>query len=420
VLLIDTLRADRLGALGGERDLSPALDKLADESLVFTESWSTCSWTLPSVATIFTSNHAEQHRARTKAQRVSADVDTLAGVLRDAGYRTAAFTDGGMVHHSFGLERGFMLWNTMGGPLPVILSRARQFLETAGDGPYFLFVHSYEVHSPYDPPEEARAAVVARHGDLLGGRAADPLQVEDLITRRDGTWRVPPDLAAMLEALYDEEVRFTDREVGEWLDELRGSGVLDRALFVVTSDHGEEFGEHGLLGHSDTLYREQLHVPLLLRFPAGSPLAAHNGRRDGDPISHLDLAPTLVDALGLGDRLLGTTFDGVSVFASSRRSPIWATRFHDATGLLTALRDRRHVWIDGTYRAPRGAPGPELYDLASDPRELENLRQAAPEEAARLAEIRRALLERYGARHKVDTRAEVDAELEQRLQHLGY
>jgi arylsulfatase A-like enzyme len=242
----------------------------------------------------------------------------------------------------------------------------------------------------------------------------------ELLDETDGTWRVPDDLSAMMEALYDEEVRYADGLLGELLDELRAGGVLDSSVLVVTSDHGEEFGDHGLLGHSDTLYREQLHVPLLVRFPPGSPHARRNGERDGVPTSHLDLAPTLVDALGLGDLLVGTTFEGVSALAAERRSPIWATRFHPDVGLLTAVRDDDLVWIEGGYRARRFETGPELYDLSSDPAEHENLVREDPGEAARLSAVRRVLLERFGRPHGGDRPAELGAEHEARLEALGY
>lgn len=416
LVLVDTLRADRLGPWG-ERGLTPRLDRFAEGALVLGELWSTSSWTLPAVASLLTSRHAEEHGARARELALAPGLDTLASLLRGAGYRTAAVTDGGFVHPAFGLQRGFLDFDARGGALGALLGRAGDALDAAGDAPWLLLVHTYAVHSPYEPPAAAAERVRALRGDVLGDRVAGPEHVADLVRDDGDRLRAPRELCELLAALYDEEVRALDAELGAFLE--ARAADLAGAVVALVADHGEEFGEHGLLGHSDTLYREALHVPGVLRFPAGSPFAALAGTRDDRPASTLDLAPTLLDALGLPELAARSSLGGTSLLGRDR-SPVWATRFHPGAGLLRALRAGDLVWIEGAYRAGRGARSPELYDLSRDPGELANRADERADDARRLGEEGAALGERFGRPRARPEPAALSRESAERLRDLGY
>ena len=417
LVLVDTLRADRLGAYGSERGLSPALDRLAAESLLFEQCWSASSWTLPSVATIFTSTHGGEHLAWLDDQRLGRGLDTLAEVMARSGRHTAAFTDGAFLSPYFGLERGFALWDASGGGVEPVARRAREHLASLGDEPWFVVLHTYQVHAPYEPPPAASAAVAERHPGALLGRTPEPHRFYELT--EDGT-PIPVETARALEALYDEEVRVTDHVLGAFLDELRASGALDHTLVCLTADHGEEFGEHGLLGHGDTLYREQLHVPFLLRFPDGR----HAGRRDERPVSLVDLAPTLLDAIGRADLLPATSFGGRSLLADAPPSPVYAVRNQHGFGLLELLREDQRVSIRGELFRPQPRPSDapwQFYDLDLDPLQSQPASEDPADPAfADLAERLRRASERYGRPRVEGAAASPDARTHAALRHLGY
>lgn len=353
MVVIDTLRADRMVP-----EKMPKLSAFRDTALSFEQCWSTSSWTLPSVTTLLTSNHGGQHRAWLNDQTLGLGIETLGEAFQRAGYRTAAITGGIFVSQTFGLDRGFHSFDSTGGGVERVVEHAERWIEEAGAEPWFLIVHTYEVHAPYEPPEEAAQEILSRYPGVLGDRPPEPNAFYD---------RVGPENIDLLRELYDAEAHFADAVLGSFLDRLGEAGRLERAVVAVTSDHGEEFGEHGLLGHTDTLYSEQLAVPFLLRLPGGE----RGGERRLDPVSHLDFAPTLLDAAGLSE-FVPDSFVGVSLLGDADPSPIFASRNIAEVGLLYAYREGDWSLIDGSYLHPREAQGRELYDLRADPGQRNN------------------------------------------------
>lgn len=411
-VLLDTLRFDRTDAAH-----FPTLARLADEGVSFEQCWSTCSWTLPSIATILTSNHGGQHGAWRNDRRLGQGLDTLAEVLRAEGYATGAVTGGIFVGREYGLDRGFLEFDARGGGLDAELPRARAFLERSQGSPWFLFLHSFEVHAPYEADAGVVAEILARHpGGFEGGgpephhyyrRAAEDPELRDR-------------MAALLSELYDANVRSADRRLAAFLEELRADGLLDDTIVVVTSDHGEEFGEHGNFGHADTLYTEQVHVPLILRFPDGR----RAGEVDPRPVSHLDLAPTILDACGLGERLRRTTFLGASLLGDATPSPVYASRANPGLTTLELARDGDRAWISGEYAFRRPAwPGgarAEIYDLARDPGMRVDLGAADRPGDAAFARWARRLGARYREPRSSDVEAPLDGEMRRLLEEFGY
>lgn len=388
LVVIDSLRADRVGVYGNRAELTPNLDRFAQDALRFDQAWAAAPWTLPSMATILTSTHGIQHRAWLPSRRLGDDHDTLAEVFKEQGYRTAAFADGDYMTPARGFDRGFHTFEGGVGGIEELVDRFLAFVERTDGGPWFVVLHTNEAHGPYDPPEEAREAVLRRHPDVLEGRPADP----DVLTREAEDGVLPPPLVTLLEELYDEEVRYTDEVLGVLLGDLRTRGLYDDAVICITSDHGEALGEHLTVGHGSSLFTEQLHVPLLLKFSGGE----RGSVVINDPVSQLDLAPTLLQAVGLDVALSRTTFSGKPL-TGGKTSAVYSWRYVQGTGLLEAVRLGDHVMISGDESLRRGARLPELglYNLREDPTQTDEARAT---KSSRTAQAMRRIRETLHAK----------------------
>lgn len=388
---VDTLRADRLSALGeSARPTTPVLDGVAAESALFADCRAASTVTGPSHLSLFTGQLPTRHGLRENGGRVAPRA-TLASLLRDAGYATAGFTGGGYLRESYGLAHGFDTYRARGGPLArfkrtvaTSLPFALEWLDGAPREPFFLFVHGYDPHCPYEAPAEHLRRLARLDGSPGEPAAFDP-------TGRCGEKDYVPLLEqgrlgerelAYLALLYDALVRSADEALAPLVARLRRDGLLDRSLFVFVSDHGESLGEHGWIGHG-RLWAEQARVPLFVRFPEGR----HAGRVDA-PVSLVDVLPTLLDALGLPHGAGAAGLQGASLMPLLRGEP-----FEPARPRVVVFGDGEAVDFGGRWRAHLSPEGTSrLFDLAADPREERDL-AATPEGAARLAE----LLGRYRA-----------------------
>jgi arylsulfatase A-like enzyme len=289
VLLVslDTLRADRLGCYGYARGTSPNLDRLAAEGVVFTNCQAQAPWTLPSHMSLFTSLLPTHNGVDSLNKVLPPNVKTLTEVLRGAGYRTAALVNNGQMRAHWGFNRGFQTWrefevDTPAGACENLTAEAVKWLKHDGEAPFFLFLHYYDTHDPYEAPAEYRK----RFGTTLTGAQARKL----CFRNRTPALNLGGPLLDDLMAAYDAEVAWLDHELGKLL-----AAVPANTLVVVFSDHGEAFEEHGWTLHGATLYEEELRVPLLLRLPGASP----KERVISDPVMLLDVAPTVLAACGL-------------------------------------------------------------------------------------------------------------------------
>jgi arylsulfatase A-like enzyme len=377
LISVDTLRADHLGAYGHTLPTSPVVDgRLAAKGVTFEDVLSQSPKTTPSHMTMLTSLYPCMHGVTMWEDTgpgavLSPRVRTLAEVLRNAGWKTAAFTAGGPMDASRGFDRGFDVYKH-GSQLP----RAVKWLDAnAGRGRFFLFFHTYEVHDPYAPGEKLRAEFVRDD--------AGPL-VEAVRKIRSGVggweqahklfWAAvdknDPGSVATLQRLYDAGIRGMDRgTLTQLLDALDRLGVADDTLVVFTSDHGEAFGEHGNFLHDD-LYAGTLHVPLILRWPGGLPA----GRRVPGRARLLDLAPTILDllhlpappqtqGLSLAPLARGGTGPLPDVVPSEHGPPL--------APVTTSLRRDDHALL-------RTGETELLFDLDSDPGERQNVLSMQP------------------------------------------
>jgi len=419
LLSLDTMRGDRLGALGYPKPLTPHLDALASQGVLFEQATSTAPWTLPSHASIFTSLLPFDHGSTRETRPLRPSLSMLAERLRNAGYRTAAFTGGAYVSAGFGFGQGFEIYEDQGGA-ERIAAAALKWVRSVKDQPYFVFVHTYEIHFPYT------------HTEFVDKRFLDqgmkPLDVEQLAAIHNGKLAVAPDERQFESELYDGDVARADFVMGRMLDQLQQEGILDRAILVVLSDHGDDLWDHDDYwspGHGHSLYQELLHVPLIVRAP-GLVMA---GGRIRTPVSLLDVLPTLLALEGIpgesedqGRSLVASLSQGsepdpvpMNAEATEYGPERFARREGSLKAILTPKPDELRGGID------RNARPLEVFDLQSDPHEKHDLSAALPPEASALVEDLWKRVERVWQRgSQGGPSGPIPKELEEQLRSLGY
>lgn len=425
LIVMDTVRADHLSLYGYDRETAPNLTRWAGRGIRFDKARSTAPWTLPSHASMFTGRWP--HQLSVGVDRPLDDAEpTLAEFLGDRGYATGGFVANTYYCNAwYGLDRGFDRYedfpeNDLVSPVEILRSstlgrriarkagyklatpggkRSRKSAATVNRDamawisgqsgrPFFAFLNYYDAHGPYEPPDDHRR----RFGPKVDAAVRPAAAV-----RLPGVLRDEPPTAAQGEAdhegrepgpsdvdSYDECIAYLDGQIGRLLDDLDRRGVLDNTLVIVTADHGEHFGERGLMGHGHSLYRSVIDVPLLIIPPSKGPA----GLRIGEPVSLRDIPATVLDLLDLGDR---TSFPGATL------ARCWATGHDpDRAPVDPPLSEvERHEKIRPTAHIPaslgplwslvtegmtyiREHDGDEhLYDIAKDPQEARNLADSA-------------------------------------------
>jgi arylsulfatase A-like enzyme len=433
VISLDTTRADALGAWGHPDAHTPSLDALAAESIRFARAYTTSPTTLASHTSLFTGNVAHTHGVPRNDHGVSPDNVLLAERLAEAGYDTAAFLGAmPLAAHSgftqgFGtIDADFTHHRTEGAgqterPGAEVTDAALAWLRRHdSDTPFFLFVHYFDAHAPYDPPADLRADLVP---DLVDDKLGSVKQLQRLPMLRRRDPEAFPALAGRLERLYRAGVAEVDRQVGRLIEGLDALGARDDTLVIVVADHGETFASHDeLFDHGETVYDESTHVPMLLRLPG----SAQAGRVFHTPVALIDVVPTLIPWLGLPD--VDEAFDGYSFFEALRRRGDWtrpapifleATKPHleGASGWQNDALDK--AVVDGTWKylvRPR-RKAEALYDLGRDPEEQHDALHA---EGARAAPLRAAMQAWRQAADPLPSPLISDARVQAELAALGY
>jgi arylsulfatase A-like enzyme len=300
LITLDTTRADRLGCYGYRRQTSANIDKLADESVLYTRAIAPSSWTLPSHASLFTGKFTSSHGARYdpegpllltdaisgpeswgvyRARGLAQNEVTLAEVLKETGYTTAAVVGGPWMKRIFGLNKGFDYYNdsqisTVNGRLASqVTTSALNWLERRREKKFFLFLNYFDPHGPYSPPEGFALRFLPKGTNFTGRKPT----LEEI------------------NALYDAEILYMDHYIGRFLQKLKVENLYNDTLIIVTSDHGELFGEHGKFGHGHYLYQEELHVPLFIKYPAGE----MSPKRTDLRVQLTDILPMIYERVGI-------------------------------------------------------------------------------------------------------------------------
>jgi arylsulfatase A-like enzyme len=429
IVILDAARADHFGAYGYARPTTPEFDALVPESLLFENAIADASFTMASVASLITGQPPGTHRIVELGRKLSDDVTTLAEVLRQAGFRTGAFTENPLIDAGYGYAQGFDTFRQIPGPMSpdekaarlsdsaVARGNVRETLAWAAaakaDGPFFLYSHILRPHNPYQALPEHRGRFAADEIGAIDGSTGQ------LVKLNHGRQKLSDRDLQHLVDLYDENLLSADSLLGQLVSGLRETGQLDRSILVVMSDHGEAFREHGRLLHGDYVYQEDIHIPLLVRFPPSTGLA---GRRVGAPIQISDLMPTLLSALGLPVPEAATGRDWMPRLAASDEAaaedaipaPIIA---HGTRS--TSLQSASWKLVRRETRAA-AAPRTLLFDLDADPGEQRDL---ARQEAARSSSLNDQLdreLRRQSGDRPDESAPELAPEFVERLRALGY
>jgi len=351
IITLDTTRADRLPAYGFGGVTTPAIDELVSRGVVFDDAMSVAPLTLPAHTSLFTGLYPANHGVRENGGRaLDRSHVTLAAVLHDRGFHTAAFVGSVVLASDRGLSRGFDVYDDgaeNGAPAPKrrpgsdVVDRARAWIDNLDGTPFFLWVHLYDVHGPQALPLDLRRA----YGDR-----------------------------------YEGGIAYVDAQIGRLLDALGRRQLLSKTVIVVAGDHGESLGEHGERDHGIFLYQSTLQVPLVVCVPG-----AAAARRVSGAASLVDVFPTVLHVLGVavpmpvdGVNLVPALHDGRAPDRAIYAESMYAAHF--GWGALRMVRDGRFKFID--------AAAPELYDLEADPAEHHNL---AGERVATAVALRREL-----------------------------
>ena len=390
LISIDTLRADRLGCYGYRRTPTPHIDTITQGGTLFSEVSSQVPLTFPSHVSLFTSTYPFFNGIEDNGEALRPNAVTLATLLQSRGYRTGAFVGGFALDRRFGLNQGFDEYDSTfdlhreGGSDSgdvkrlgsEVVADAVQWLQANSSRPFFLFLHLYDLHTPYNLPASYRA----RYGSG-----------------------------------YDAELRYVDEQVGVFWDALRQRHLLDKTLVVFVSDHGESLGEHGEKTHGYFIYQSTVWVPLIIHWPGGG---ASFAARVDEPASLMDVTPTILQFAGIP---LPREFQGRSVLEMLRPGPSLAPRDvyseslyahnHFGCASLWSLRTGHYEYIQ--------VPKPELYDLAADPGETRNLYEQKRSLALAAQEKLLSLRARFRSEHPLGGKA-LDPEAVARLSSLGY
>jgi arylsulfatase A-like enzyme len=366
IYLADALRADYLGVYGHRDATSPQVDAFARDAIVFESVMAQSSWTLPTVASLFTGLGAPAHGVVETGSVLSQAIDTLAERFRATGYRTAAFLGNDVVGARFGFNQGFDVWRPCGRmrPLPLV-QEALQNGVFSGPSPFFVYIHSLEPHAPFEPGPEFWAPFAF---DYRGTRDTRTLRSRS-VTAEEGRYE---------RTAYEGEIRETDAAFGVLLRALSDQGVLDRSVVVFTADHGEGLRERGGRGgHGHNLYREVCRIPLVIRLPGGRGA----GKRWSEPVQQVDLLPSLLGLAGLAAEGPGEGRDlsrqweaGVParedrlLFSSLSRSGFKKSAVQLGKTKLIVNKDA--LWEQARRL--------ELYDVEGDPGERHNLAAERP------------------------------------------
>lgn len=398
IVVIDTLRADHLGAYGYEANpTSPNLDARASSSAMFEHAFSTAPWTLPAFGSLLTAQLPTRHSAGSafdlEGERVEGMIDspvahadrlfygldetlpTLGTELQRAGYRTGAIVSNAFLSPEFGLARGFDNYS-YNDKAPsrratvvtdLALDWLRQHDEEAPEQPFFLLVHYFDPHMPYEAPEPFLGTFSSAHADdEIGVPVQDMPRLRYRIRDRDEGWER---YMALEQALYDEEIAYADTELERLMTQLDATGFSDDGYVLLTSDHGEEFHDHGWVEHGHSVYNELIRVPLMVWGPGIAP-----GRYQV-PVSLVDVMPTLLDLAGaqseselLGDSLRPVLVEGpASRTASALRfdRPLFAERILYGDEKKALVRWPWKLFVDVEDSAQL------LFNLELDPGEVD-------------------------------------------------
>ncbi|MHC5102646.1 MAG: sulfatase-like hydrolase/transferase [Planctomycetota bacterium] len=414
LISMDTTRADYLSCYGYQHKTTPNIDAVAAEAVRFEQAIAPIPLTLPSHSTMLTGTIPPYHGIHDNLNYMLADSNlTLAEMLKASGYTTGGIISSYVLEDGFGLGQGFDTYddefdeidNQLGAERRggEVSAHAIKWLDENRDEDFFLFLHYYDPHSPYDPPEPYRGLF----GSIAAAEAIGLTDNTSLTADTDEKKKV-------FKLTYAEELAYTDHCIGQVINKLKSLDLYDSTLLIITGDHGEAFGEREEMGHGYYIYQESIHVPLIVKLPGQQTAKTVSGA-----VGLIDITPTVCSLLGIetpqyiqGRDLSGALIDEPSedddryIYSES----LLATKYNASP--LLAVTGNRFKYIQ-TAR-------PELYDLIDDPGETHNLVDAQSQRARILQDVLGVMLEESLAAGTPDSALELDEESLKKLQSLGY
>ncbi len=438
LIVLDTTRADTLSAYGYPKPTSPSLESLAQEGALFHQAMTTDFWTLPAHASLLTGEYPRVHQATAETNRLPRRATTLAEFLGRAGYRTRAYVSNAWIGRDQGFGQGFEsyieTWKSSPGArndyqfdLAGVEAAANWTQEMAERGEnFFLFLNLNSAHMPYSP--EVTSLVELSPEPRPIDRTRMLRKVKGMWAYLGGAYTLSQEDFGILEDLYTAELLMVDRLVGQLVNSLEQQGILDETLLIVTADHGENLGDHGMVDHLLSMFETTIRVPLIMRHPSSFPA----GSQRKELVSLIDIVPTVLHITGLEDRYPEITARSLAHPNPTVREFVIAENDRPMNGIdlmqknypefdiekidrrMQMLRTDQHKLIqydDGQL---------QVYDLAADPTELDDLSDSDAELASRLVgmlEEWNSLQETVAPPPSLDV---TDPELREQLKALGY
>ncbi|MFO8057340.1 MAG: sulfatase [bacterium] len=426
LIIIDTLPAGHVSCYGYERSTTYHLDRLADDGVMFKNAVSASPWTLPSIAGILTGVIPYRHQAGLPHQlewprdeekgmsRMKPGISSMAETFQQHGFKTAGFFNNPYTHPDFGMNKGFDTYDYVGGDeLEIreageVIRDAALWLKRNPEGPYFMVLHFFDPHLAYDPPPSYAAPYIADYD----GPLSLPYNPE-LGKVRAGEAGLSAADKEFIRGAYDGEVVATDKQLGLFIDHLKKKGLYDNSFVIVTSDHGEEFWEHGGFEHGHSLHREVIQVPLVMKLPGGK----FSGKTVEEYVSLLDIFPTLAEYFRWRPPM---GLEGVSLYPKGGK--LWVPPHQVVSMNMLYGEERQCIYNEG-YKmiVNRDTGRVRVYNLEEDPEETANVfgEQELPEGLQN--QVEKIADDLYKVLHSdKPTPAEPDPETVRKLKSLGY
>ena len=419
IVVVDTLRADHMSLYGYQRPTTPFIDTLANEAIVFDRARSQAACTFPSVNSLLSSRYAFDFYIQGENQMgIPAEYPTIAEILRSGGYHTIAVSASPIVRATpskenpnggFGADFDVFDESCLWREAAMVNSRALELLGEVRE-PFFLYLHYMDPHGQYAPPAAHRKQFAQPYDGHDFIAAGDIGPIGEMLYNDGPELEISDRDVQHLVDLYDDEILYFDGQFEQLVTSLRVAGLLDRSVLILTSDHGEEFLEHGHVGHCRGVWNTLTHVPLLMRIPD-----LHGGRRTDVPVQLVDVMPTLLDELSID--VAAIPFDGTSLRSYLRGGdPAMAREyaFSDQSKYRAADDGRWHFILDGVDSTVT------LFDLRSDPLEQHDLFTHNHPEGERLGAALNGCLKDTGQWVRFDEALAASKAKEEELRALGY
>ncbi len=386
LIAIDPFRADGLHVLGNQRTITPTLDRLARQGYLFTNAFAVSSWTLPSAMSLMTGTYPSQHKiinkeliGQTEQQGIvparladtNPGMETLASILKSHGYVTGGFAGGAALDPSYGFDRGFDRYVSDGDfeGLQTTQPKALDFIRSHVHDRLFIFLHGFDVHGQYIPPEGlTKKYIPPGYNGMLTGSKDEQKALREEGVKQQSIHLTPLDVG-FLRGIYDEKVERVDAQIAEFLAAYKALHVKNKTVFIFTSDHGDEFYEHGRIDHGMTLFDEVIHVPLIIVVPGVSP-----GYRVTDQVRNIDIMPTILSLVGLVPSPEGKRqMEGVSIIPSMQGEHQRLDLFAETSYRYATFERAVRTWDGWKLIYDQNASTDHIFNLKRDPAELSDL-----------------------------------------------